>query len=72
MPGTMVRHIIVCKSNEDVAPAKKLAEEQGGVIETTYTFMPGFVVDMPADTISTFANSPHIESAELDGKVTTQ
>ena len=29
-------------------------------------------VDMPADSISTFSNSPHIESAELDGKVTTQ
>merc|ERR1711915_807319 len=53
MPGEKVRHIIVCKSKDDVAPAKKLAEEQGGVIESTYTIMPGFVVDMPADSIST-------------------
>merc|ERR1712093_399367 len=43
MPGEKVRHIIVCKSKDDVAPAKKLAEEQGGVIESTYTIMPGFV-----------------------------
>ncbi|KAH7309245.1 hypothetical protein BKA65DRAFT_519485 [Rhexocercosporidium sp. MPI-PUGE-AT-0058] len=72
MAGEKIRYIVECKTEDDVAPAKKFAEEQGGVIESTYTIIPGFVVDMPADTVSTFANSPHILSAQLDGKVTTQ
>ncbi|KAK0112603.1 hypothetical protein ONS95_014346 [Cadophora gregata] len=65
----LIKHIICCAKEEDVAPAKKFAEEQGGVIDTSYKSKNMFFVDMPADLVTTLSDCPHIESAELDQEV---
>ncbi|KAJ5050345.1 uncharacterized protein L3040_002228 [Drepanopeziza brunnea f. sp. 'multigermtubi'] len=67
-----IRHIVNCKTKEDVEPAKKLAIEQGGTIVDTFTLIPAFVVEMPADAVTTLGSSPHVESVEVDGVVKTQ
>ncbi|CZS88377.1 related to proteinase inhibitor PBI2 [Rhynchosporium agropyri] len=55
--------------------AQQHAVDKGGKIVSEFDrdgIMPGFVVDFPADSVSTLESGPHVESVESNGEVKTQ
>ncbi|KAI0799120.1 hypothetical protein GGR55DRAFT_684305 [Xylaria sp. FL0064] len=72
MPTT---YIVTCKedaSPEQVAEAKKHAQDQGGKITHEYNLIKGFAVEIPDDTVNTLESHPHIKGVEKDQEVKTQ
>ncbi|KAI0899590.1 peptidase inhibitor I9 [Annulohypoxylon nitens] len=71
----MPTYIVTCKpdaSPEQVAAAKKHAEDQGGKIGHEYNLIKGFSVTFPNDAITTLESSPNVQGVELDQEVRTQ
>ncbi|XDG09641.1 hypothetical protein ABKA04_009256 [Annulohypoxylon sp. FPYF3050] len=65
----MPTYIVTCKpdaSPEQVAAAKKHAEDQGGKIGHEYKLIKGFSVTFPNDAITTLESSPNVQGVELD------
>ncbi|KAI0478642.1 alpha-ketoacid dehydrogenase kinase [Xylariaceae sp. FL0804] len=61
MPG----YIVTCKKDatpEQVAAAKKHAEEQGGKIGHEYKLIKGFSVEFPKDSVQTMESHEHVEA----------
>ncbi|PSS16489.1 hypothetical protein M430DRAFT_42507 [Amorphotheca resinae ATCC 22711] len=67
-----IEHMVTCKNFEDVEPAKELFIKQGGKITDTRTLYPGFTVEMPKDSVSTFEGNKYIDSVEVTGEVSTR
>ncbi|KAI2607342.1 uncharacterized protein GGS25DRAFT_495438 [Hypoxylon fragiforme] len=68
----MPTYIVTCKSDatpEQVAAAKKHAQDQGGKIGHEYNLIKGFSVTFPNDAISTLESSEHVQAVELDQEV---
>ncbi|KAF7947475.1 hypothetical protein EAE96_008562 [Botrytis aclada] len=62
-------------SEEQYAAARKAIEEQGCKVEDEYErtgVMPGFVVIMPKDTVTTLKQHEHVDFVEANGTVKTQ
>ncbi|KAG9232877.1 hypothetical protein BJ875DRAFT_465680 [Amylocarpus encephaloides] len=70
--NNLVKHIICCHTAEDVDPAIKVAEENGGKYPKKRPIITGFTIKFPKDQISVMSDSKHVSSAELDGEVRTQ
>ncbi|KAH6635593.1 hypothetical protein B0J18DRAFT_419212 [Chaetomium sp. MPI-SDFR-AT-0129] len=71
----MPSYIVTCKENaspEEVAEAKKHAQDQGGQIGHEYSLIKGFQVTFPDDAIQTLESHEHVKAVELDGVVKTQ
>ncbi|KAH7409740.1 hypothetical protein BKA64DRAFT_665730 [Cadophora sp. MPI-SDFR-AT-0126] len=62
-------------SEEEYSKAQTHAKEKGGRIVSAFDrtgIMPGFVVDFPADSVSTLESGPHVESVEPNGEMRKQ
>lgn len=62
-------------TEEQYDEARKTIEEQGGKIIDTFErtgVSPGFVVEIPEGTVTTFEENEHVEFVESNGVVTTQ
>ncbi|KAL2065997.1 hypothetical protein VTL71DRAFT_2068 [Oculimacula yallundae] len=62
-------------TEEQYTEAQTHAKEKGGKIVSAFDrngIMPGFVVDFPADSVSTLEKGPHVESVEANGVMKTQ
>ncbi|KAI1106964.1 hypothetical protein F4804DRAFT_298908 [Jackrogersella minutella] len=71
----MPTYIVTCKpdaSPEQVAAAKKHAQDQGGKIGHEYNLIKGFSVSFPNDAITTLESNEHVKGVELDQEVRTQ
>ncbi|KAK0124736.1 hypothetical protein ONS96_008618 [Cadophora gregata f. sp. sojae] len=74
----MPEYIVAVKkglSEEEYTKAQTHAKEKGGRIVTAYErngVMPGFVVDIPADSINTLQSGPHVQSVEPNGEMRIQ
>ncbi|RYP65516.1 hypothetical protein DL771_008273 [Monosporascus sp. 5C6A] len=76
----MPTFIVTCKSEataEQVAAAKKHAEEQGGKIRHEYNLIKGFSVEFPEDAVSTQAvttlkSHEHVKDVEKDQEMKIQ
>ncbi|KAI1775311.1 hypothetical protein F4818DRAFT_416245 [Hypoxylon cercidicola] len=71
----MPTYIVTCKPDatpEQVAAAKKHAEDQGGKIGHEYNLIKGFSVTFPNDAMTTLESSEHVKAVELDQEVKTQ
>ncbi|OTB03286.1 hypothetical protein M426DRAFT_321849 [Hypoxylon sp. CI-4A] len=71
----MPTYIVTCKpeaSAEEVAAAKKHAEDQGGKIGHEYKLIKGFSVTFPNDAVNTLESHEHVKAVELDQEVKTQ
>ncbi|KAI1083652.1 alpha-ketoacid dehydrogenase kinase [Whalleya microplaca] len=65
----MPTYIVTCKpdaTTEQVAAAKKHAEDQGGKIGHEYSLIKGFSVTFPQDSIQTLESHEHVKAVELD------
>ncbi|TLS30917.1 hypothetical protein PpBr36_03046 [Pyricularia pennisetigena] len=70
--ATMPTYIVTCKEDatpEQVAEAKKHAEEQGGKIGHSFDIIKGFSVEFPEDSVSTLENHEHVKAVEKDKEV---
>ncbi|EHK98674.1 hypothetical protein GLAREA_09415 [Glarea lozoyensis ATCC 20868] len=70
--NNLVKHLICCHTAEDIEPAIKFAEEQGGKYPKKRPIMTGFTIKFPKDSVSVLSDSKHVSSAEIDGEVKTQ
>ncbi|KAH9908572.1 peptidase inhibitor I9 [Xylariomycetidae sp. FL2044] len=71
----MPSYIITCKKDatpEQVAAAKKHAEEQGGKIGHEYNLIKGFSVTFPKDSVQTMESHEHVQAVEEDKEMKTQ
>ncbi|KAI0152261.1 peptidase inhibitor I9 [Hypoxylon sp. NC0597] len=71
----MPTYIVTCKpdaSPEQVAAAKKHAQDQGGKIGHEYNLIKGFSVTFPNDAVTTLESHEHVKAVELDQEVRTQ
>ncbi|KAK4140353.1 uncharacterized protein C8A04DRAFT_32104 [Dichotomopilus funicola] len=71
----MPSYIVTLKddaSPEEVAAAKKHAQDQGGQISHEYSLIKAFAVTFPDDAIQTLESHEHVKAVELDGVVNTQ
>ncbi|QBZ58957.1 hypothetical protein PoMZ_03916 [Pyricularia oryzae] len=74
MPTYISTIKVTCKEDatpEQVAQAKKHAEEQGGKIGHSYDIIKGFSVEFPADSVSTLESHEHVKAVEKDQEVKT-
>ncbi|KAK7997234.1 hypothetical protein PG989_005274 [Apiospora arundinis] len=74
-PAKMPTYIVTCKpdaSADQIAAAKKHAEDQGGKIGHEYNLIKGFSVEFPKDSMSTMESHEHVKAVELDQEVKTQ
>ncbi|KAI6359066.1 hypothetical protein MCOR25_007162 [Pyricularia grisea] len=70
----MPTYIVTCKEDatpEQVAQAKKHAEEQGGKIGHSLDIIKGFSVEFPEDSVSTLESHEHVKAVEKDQEVKT-
>ncbi|CAJ2514267.1 Uu.00g023860.m01.CDS01 [Anthostomella pinea] len=71
----MPSYIVTCKkdaTDDQVAAAKKHAEDQGGKIGHEYKLIKGFSVSFPKDSVSTMESHEHVEAVEEDKEMKTQ
>ncbi|KAI1169851.1 hypothetical protein F4777DRAFT_162077 [Nemania sp. FL0916] len=71
----MPTYIVTCKdgaSADEVAAAKKHAQDQGGKITHEYNLIKGFAVEYPQDKVNTLSSHEHVKAVELDQEVKTQ
>ncbi|KAI1400795.1 peptidase inhibitor I9 [Hypoxylon fuscum] len=71
----MPTYIVTCKSDanaDQVAAAKKHAQDQGGKIGHEYSLIKGFSVTFPNDAVTTLESHEHVQAVELDQEVKTQ
>ena len=71
----MPTYIVTCKSDatpEQVAAAKKHAEDSGGKIGHEYSLIKGFSVEYPEGQINTLESHEHVQAVEKDQEVKTQ
>ncbi|KAL7627391.1 hypothetical protein AAE478_001584 [Parahypoxylon ruwenzoriense] len=71
----MPTYIVTCNPDatpEQVAAAKKYAEDQGGKITHEYNLIKGFAVTFPNDSITTLESHEHVKAVELDQEVRIQ
>ncbi|KAI2469968.1 hypothetical protein F4781DRAFT_392434 [Annulohypoxylon bovei var. microspora] len=71
----MPSYIVTCKPNaspEQVAAAKKHAQDQGGKIGHEYNLIKGFSVSFPNDAVTTLESNEHVQAVELDQEVKIQ
>ncbi|KAI0593098.1 hypothetical protein F4809DRAFT_596586 [Biscogniauxia mediterranea] len=71
----MPSYIVTCNPDatpEQVAAAKKHAQDQGGKITHEYNLIKGFAVSFPQDSITTLESHEHVKAVELDGEMKTQ
>ncbi|KAI1409333.1 hypothetical protein F5Y13DRAFT_170198 [Hypoxylon sp. FL1857] len=74
-PSKMPTYIVTCKPDatpEQVAAAKKHAQDQGGKIGHEYNLIKGFSVSFPNDAVTTLESHEHVKGVELDQEVRTQ
>ncbi|TLD31521.1 hypothetical protein PspLS_02691 [Pyricularia sp. CBS 133598] len=70
----MPTYIVTCKEDatpEQIAQAKKHAEEQGGKIGHSLDIIKGFSVEFPEDSVSTLESHEHVKAVEKDQEVRT-
>ncbi|KAI0014226.1 peptidase inhibitor I9 [Xylariaceae sp. FL0662B] len=71
----MPTYIVTLKPDataEQVAAAKKHAQEQGGTIGHEYNLIKGFSVTFPKDSIQALESYEHVKGVELDQEMKTQ
>ncbi|RYP90870.1 hypothetical protein DL770_003008 [Monosporascus sp. CRB-9-2] len=71
----MPTYIVTCKSDatpEQVAAAKKHAEDQGGTIRHEYNLIKGFSVEFPKDSVATLESNEHVKTVEQDQEMRIQ
>ncbi|KAK6957901.1 hypothetical protein K445DRAFT_313580 [Daldinia sp. EC12] len=71
----MPTYIVTLKdtaSPEEVAAAKKHAQDQGGKIGHEYSLIKAFSVTFPNDALTTLESHEHVKAVELDQEVRTQ
>ncbi|KAI1265789.1 hypothetical protein F5Y18DRAFT_47170 [Xylariaceae sp. FL1019] len=71
----MPTYIVTCKdgaSDDQVAAAKKHAQDQGGKITHEYSLTKGFAVSFPSDSVSTLESHEHVKAVEQDQEMKTQ
>ncbi|KAI0852745.1 hypothetical protein F5Y00DRAFT_154130 [Daldinia vernicosa] len=71
----MPSYIVTLKENatpEEVAAAKKHAQDQGGKIGHEYSLIKAFSVTFPNDAVNTLESHEHVKAVELDQEVRTQ
>ncbi|KAI1379350.1 hypothetical protein F4677DRAFT_408712 [Hypoxylon crocopeplum] len=71
----MPTYIVTCKPDatpEQVAAAKKHAQDQGGKIGHEYNIIKGFSVTFPNDAMTTLESNENVQNVELDQEVKIQ
>ncbi|KAI1874989.1 uncharacterized protein JN550_002418 [Neoarthrinium moseri] len=66
---------VTCKdgaTDDQVAAAKKHAQDQGGKITHEYNLIKGFAVEFPKDSVSTLESHEHVKAVEADKEMKTQ
>ncbi|KAI1297985.1 hypothetical protein F5Y03DRAFT_368897 [Xylaria venustula] len=72
MPSTYIVTLKDDASADDVAAAKKHAQDQGGKITHEYNLIKGFAVEIPDDAVTTLDSHPSVKGVEKDQEVRTQ
>ncbi|RYP26891.1 hypothetical protein DL768_011507 [Monosporascus sp. mg162] len=71
----MPTYIVTCKedaTDDQVAAAKKHAQDQGGTIRHEYSLIKGFSVEFPKDSVSTLESHEHVKAVEQDQEMRIQ
>ncbi|RYO81074.1 hypothetical protein DL766_004796 [Monosporascus sp. MC13-8B] len=71
----MPTYIVTCKPDatpEQVAAAKKHAQEQGGTIGHEYNLIKGFSVEFPKDAVTTMESHEYVKAVEQDQEMKIQ
>ncbi|KAM7203802.1 hypothetical protein V8F20_003808 [Naviculisporaceae sp. PSN 640] len=71
----MPSYIVTLKedaTDEQIAAAKKQAQDQGGKIGHEYNLIKGFQVIFPEGSVHSLDSNEHVKAVEADGEVRIQ